>query len=328
MAGVAGNNAWLMLAPQTAKGTPATPAIANTFKVPFAGGNVSANRETDRLEETDASRDQGTLYVQQTSVEGDPEVYVRDESIVLPLWAALGSIASVATPPNSVHTVTPGNTLPWLTAWKSIGDLLWERYDDCKVGSLEIQAEAGNPLQATVGLRGRKTTRLTADPSVGPPLIVVQNAPVYTYNEASVTLGGVATSAIRSFDLTIENNADVQQTDDVQPYDVTVGTREISLGFDLIFEDLTEYNKFYFGGPAGTQVATDIYTTSATFTFSKGTDNEIAFNLPQIAYEEFPVEPDAGGDPIVVSVRAGGLRGGSPIVTSTVKNQHTSYAAV
>lgn len=336
MAGLRGNQAWLMAQKQTAKGTAATvTAPVNTaspargaYKVPFAGGNIGPVRETDNLSETDASRDRGVTYVTTSGVEGSPEFYVRDASIGFWLDAVLGSSAPSGATPNFTHTITPSNTLPYITVWRSIADTLWEQYRDCKVGSLTISAEAGGPLTATAGIQGLQSTRLTADPSVS-PAIALDSAAVYSYNDRPtagiVTLAGGATALVSSFELTIENNVTRQQTDGVIPYDVVEGVREVSLGFDLIFESLTEYNKFHYGGAAGVAVSPNVYTTSAVFTFEKGANNSIAFNLPSIAYEEFPVEPDPGGDPIVASVRAVAQRSGSPVLTATVKTQAGLY---
>ncbi len=327
MAGLRGNIGWIMAQKQTAKGTAATWAAAKAHKNAFAGGNIGPVRETDNLSETDASRDRGVAYVTSAGVEGEPEVYSRDESTVLWLNAALGTLATTGTT-NYVHTITPGNNLPYLTIWKNLADTLHEEYRDCKVSSLTIAAESGSPLTTTIGIQGAKSTRLAAAVDNATPLAVESSA-AYNYNEVAVTLGGGATALVRSFELSIENNVSRQQTDDVEPYDVVEGLREVSLGFDLIFESLDEYNKFHYGGAAGTQISPNIFTTSAVFTFTKGANNEIAFNLPAIAYEEFPVEPDPGGEPVTASVRAVAQRSGSPVVTATVKNQSagTRYAA-
>lgn len=322
MAGLRGNVAWLAAAKQTGKGTAATLGV-DAVKNAFSGGNIGPVRETDNLSETDASRDRGVSYVTTSGVEGEPEVYVRDTSVAFWLHKVLGNVSTSGTT-NFTHVLTPGNVLPYITVWKMLGDTLYEEYRDCKVGSLSISAEAGQPLTATIGIQGLQTTRLTAAPDAATPQPVESSA-VYNFNEAAVTLGGGATALVRSFELGIDNNLTRQQTDDVIPYDVVEGVREVSLGFDLIFESLDEYNKFHYGGAAGTTISPNIFTTSAVFTFSKGTNNEISFNLPSIAYEEFPVEPDPGGDPVTVSVRAVAQRGGSPVVTATVKNQRATY---
>jgi hypothetical protein len=327
MAGLRGNIGWIAGQVQAAKGTQATFGATKAWKNPFAGGGIGPVRETDNLSETDASRDRGVAYVTSAGVEGEPEIYLRDGSAAFWLKAALGSMATSGTT-DFTHTITPGNTLPYITVWKNLSDTLYEVYRDCKVGSLTISAEAGSPLTGTVGIQGAKATRLTADPDVGATL-PVESSTVYNYNDVAVTLGGGATALVRSFELTIENNVTRQQTDDVEPYDVIEGTREVSLGFDLIFETLDEYNKFHYGGAAGTTISPNIFTTSAAFVFTKSATNEIGFNLPSIAYEEFPVDPDPGGEPITASVRAVAQRGGSPVVTATVKNQSAAarYAA-
>ena len=325
MAGLRGNVAWLAAAKQTGKGTAAALTEAGgAVKNAFSGGGIGPVRETDNLSETDSSRDQGVTFVTNSGVEGEPEVYVRDESVAFWLHKVLGNVATTGTTPDFTHTITPGNVLPYITVWKMVGDTLFEEYRDCKVGSVSIAAEAGQPLTATLGIQGIQSTRLTAAPDAATPVPVEQSA-VYSYNDASVTLGGGATALVRSFELGIDNNLDRQQTDDVVPYDVVEGLREVSLGFDLIFESLDEYNKFHYGGAAGTTISPNIFTTSAVFSFSKGAANEISFNLPSIAYEEFPVDPDPGGDPITVAVRAVAQRGGSPVVTATVKNQRATY---
>lgn len=322
MAGLKGNVAWLGASKQTAKGTA---AASMQYKVPFSGGNIQPVRDTDRLSETDALRDQGPAYITTSGVEGAPEFYVRDGSIGFFLSHGLGTSVPSGTT-NYTHVITPGNTLPYLTFWRNIGDTLWERFEDCMISSLEISAEAGAPLSCTANVQGRRAVRLTSVPFAGVPTL--DTSAVYNFNNATVTLGGGATALVRSFELTVDNNVERQQTDDVVPYDVVPGQREISLGFDLVFETLDEYNKFHYGGAAGTAVSSNIYTTSANFVFDLGVNNSVGFDLPSIAYEEFPIEPDPGGDPIVASVRAVAQRTGSDLLTATVKNQVATYPGV
>src|SRR3712207_3006533 len=124
MAGLRGNEAWLMFAKQASKGTAATVATATTHKVPFSGGNISPVRETDSLSETDSSRDQGAPYTVTSGVEGTPECYVRDTHVGGLLLGVLGADTVTGTMPNYVHTITPSNTLPYFTFWRSISSTL------------------------------------------------------------------------------------------------------------------------------------------------------------------------------------------------------------
>jgi hypothetical protein len=292
--------------------------------MPLSGGNIAPVRETDNLSETDSSRDRGVSYVTASGVEGSPEFYVRDASIPFWLMACLGTPVATTGTTNLTHVITPTNVLPYITVWRDVGDVLFEQFRDCKVGSLTISAGAGEPLTCTAGIQGLQASRLTVDPTIATP-VAIQSGAVYSYNDATVTLAGGATALVSSFELTIENNLGRQQTDDVVPYDISEGSREVSLSFDLIFESLDEYNKFHYGSNVGTVISKDINTTAAIFTFTKGANNEISFNLPSIAYTDFPVEPSAAGDPVTVSVAAAAQRGASPVVTATVKNQVTSY---
>lgn len=313
MAGLRGSQASLFWAKQTARGTPNT---TYARRAPFSGGNIQPARNVESLAETDASRDQGVSYVSSVGVEGSPEIYVRDTHIDSILEATLGATATAGTT-DFTHTITPANTIPYLTLVREIGGTLFEQFNDCLVSELTISSDAGSPLTAAFDLVGRQAVRLAAQPVAAPALA---DAEVYNYNDAAVTLAGGATALVSSFELTIANNVSSQQTDDVVPYDVVVGAREVTLGFSMVFETLAEYNRFHYGSTTGTVQSASLATVAAVFTFSKGASNEISFSLPAISYEEFPVEPDPGGDPIVVDVRARAQRGASPVVTAVVKN--------
>lgn len=318
MAGLRGNQAALAFKKQSAKGTPATIGAAGVDVVLFTGGSIQPSREVANLSETDANRDQGVAYVERYGVEGSPEFYARDENIHHALEAVLGAIASDAGPTDFEHIITPANALSYYTFYREIGGTLFEEFHDCMVSEATISSDAGSPLTVALSLMGRNALRLAAQPASLPD---IADGAVYNQNEMSVELGGGATSLVSSFELTISNNVSVQQTDDAKPYDVVPGLREVSLGFTMIFETLDAYNEFHYGGAAGTTQSDVLATTDALFTFSKGVANNIIFELPSIAYQEFPVDPDPGGDPIEVDVRAVAQRGDDPVVTATVNNQ-------
>ena len=143
------------------------------------------------------------------------------------------------------------------------------------------------------------------------------------YNDATVTLGGTSTRLVGGFELAINNNVTAQQTDDSIPYDVVEGLREVTLGFQLIFEDLAEYNKFHYGGASGTAQSRTLAETSATFLLEIDANNSLSLSLPHLAYQELSPEPDPGGDPIVVDVAAVAQRHATdPVVTAVVENQN------
>lgn len=324
MAGLPGKQAWIAAGKQTAKGT-----IAAATKVcaqwPLTDGSIAPTRDNDNLAETDDSRDAGATYIKQTAVNGNPAVYARDNSIDVLLAAAMGTVVDSGTT-NFVHTITPATALPYMSFWRMIGNTLWESFTDCFVSDISIKAEAGSPLTCQATIMGLTPIRLTSDPSAawtGPPVTTLENGYVYNYNNAVVTLGGSTTALVSSFQLDLTNNVVLQQTNAAVPYDVQAGTRELDVSFDLIFENLTEYNKFHYGGASGTTESAALFSTTLDFTFSNGANNAIQFTIPLFAYEEFPVEANADGSPVTVSVRGQAQRGapGVPLATFVVKNQ-------
>lgn len=317
MAGLRGNQAYLTYAKQTGKGVEPTKWTDKSF---FSGGNIAPTHGTDTLSETDNTRNAGDDFVTQTAVEGSPEIYVRDASIHHPLEYVLGAAVHSGTT-NFEHKITPSAALPYVTFGRGLGATLFEQFNDCKVSELTISAGTAQPLTAAMTVMGRTAVRLPAEwtAELAPPTASVLTP--YNFNDATCTLGGSATALISSFECTIANSVQLQQTDDAIPIDVVEGTLTVTLGFDLIFENLLEYNKFNYGSESGTTQSPNIFTTSANFLFGHGTNNSVNFAFPKIAYQEFPVEPDPGGEPITVSIRAKSQRSTEGFITAIVKNQ-------
>lgn len=328
MAGLKGNIGWIMAQKQAAQGTLATIALPSgsangAYRHALAGGGMGPARAVGQLAETDASRDQGVSFLQSITATGAPEFYTRDDSLGFWLQAALGADVVTGTT-NFAHVITPSNSLPYISVWRAVSDTLWESFVDCKVSSLVIAGTAGNPITATATLQGRTPARLAADPSTT-PAIPLSNGYAYTYNDIDVTLAGGATALCSGFTLTIDNNVAVQQTDSATPIDVTEGQRTVECDFDLIFSDLSEYNKFHYGSSSGTAASQAIYTTSISLAATNGINNGYAFALPSIAYTDFPVDVNPNGDPISVAVKAVAQRNAGAIVTATVNNQVAKY---
>ena len=313
MAGLRGNQALFAIAKQTAKGTPNT---TYTDSLPFTGGSIQPSRSVANLSETDASRDQGISYVENMGVEGTPEFYVRDANVHRIVHAALGATTTSGST-NYTHTATPAAALPYYTLYREIGGTLFEQFDDCMANEITFSADAGSPLTVGISWLGLTSTRLAS--SATPPALA--SGQVINFNDATVTLAGAGSSLVSSFELTLSNNTTQQQTDAAKFYDNVPGLREVTVGFQLIFESLAEYNRFHYGGTSGTAHSQTLATVALDFDFVLSANNGIKFTIPSAAYEEFPVDPDPAGAPIVVDVRARAQRTGSPLVTIVTENQ-------
>ena len=238
---------------------------------------------------------------------------------------------------SGTHTITPSDSLglPYFTFWRNQSDTLWESFTDCQFGELTLKGEAGAPLSVTTAIMGLTPTRSDTEFAATSWNTKTTTDTVYNYNNATIALGGTAgstglvtgataTGLVRSVEIQITNSLNVQQTDDVTPYDMVPGQRQVNISFDLILDSLAEYNKFFYGSSTGTAISSSIYTTPMQLTFANGS-NSIKFDIPSVAYEAFPVQPNPNGDPIVVSVRAQAPRTGDPakpIITATVVNSN------
>lgn len=320
MAGLRGNQAYFVVAKQTGKGVEPT-KWQDTYL--FTDGNLSPSRQTDQLSETDSNRNAGDFFVTQTGSEGAPAAYVRTASIHHLLEYALGTAAHEGGAGKFTHKVSSAASLPYITLGKGQGATLFEQFNDCKVDELALSWATGQPGTVSISVMGRSAVRKTEEwkTELAPP--ATSTLPPLSFNKATVKIGGAETRLVSSFELTISNNLTVQQTDDSIPFDIVEGPLAVTLGFDYIVEDLKEYNKFHYGGEAGTTQSADIFTTeNLTFEFAgNNVDNNLKLIVPKTAYTEFPVEPDAGGAPTVAAVRGAAQRHAEGFLQATVKNE-------
>jgi hypothetical protein len=319
-----------MIQKQSAKGTAATVGAAG-YKNKIVAGSAHPERNIERLNETDSSRDQGNAFISSFGAGGDPTVYVRDSTLGLLLTGVLGGDAVSGVGPY-VHTITPANALPYFTIWRYFEaqtNDVYERFEDCVITSLTIHGEAGQPLTAQFSFMGRKAVRLASDPT---STITDDLQAPYLMAEGSASPGGAsnftingtaAVATISSFDYTVDNNAAVQQTNDFYPYDIAPAKRLVTVGFDMIFETYTEYAVFHYGAGPGTTPTATIGEANTQFVFTKtAVTNIISLAVPKFTYEEFPLENNTDGTPITVAARGSANRNGvSAITTAIITNQ-------
>lgn len=321
MAGLRGNQAFWTAAKQAGKGE--EPAKWQDTYL-FTDGNMSPSRQTDQLAETDSNRNAGDFFVTQTGSEGAPAAYVRTASIHHLLEYALGSAEHSGTAEAGyTHALAAAAALPYVTLGKGQGGVLFEQFNDCKLDELALSWSTGQPGTVSASFMGRSAVRQAEEweGELAPPT-TNSDAPL-SFNSATVEIGGEETRLVSSFELTISNNLTVQQTDDAIPFDIVEGPLAVTLGFDFIVEDLVEYNKFHYGGEAGTEQSSSIFTTEdLTFEFAgKNAKNNLKLVIPKTAYTEFPIEPDAGGAPVTAAVRGAAQRDEEGFLQATVLNE-------
>jgi len=289
--GVAGNVYTLAVAKQTAKGTPATASTG--YKLKLTSGDVSPQRQLLTLQETDATRQQGQTVVVGGQIDGTPEWYVRPDDFGLFAFGALGANADAS----MVHTATPAIAPPYFTVWKNIGaGTIVDKYQDCRIGSLEISGGAGQAIMCKAEIKGLSATFGATDSTA--PLVTQQP---FTYPMASVSLGGATPNTVENFTVMINNNVDFIQADNsLGPYDVVPGRLEISGSFTYLLQDDVDYRKFHTGTGSGTALTPIMFSEAIAITLTNGATS-IAITLAGAALTAYPVPPDVSGKPIRVA---------------------------
>lgn len=294
MTGVAGNVYTIAVNKQTAKGTPASNSAG--YKLKLTAGELGPNRQFLVLQETDATRQQGSTVVVGAQVQGTPEWYVRPEEFGLIAYAAMGANADTGTGPYT-HTATIAQRPPYLTAWKNVGSgVLVDQYNDITVGSLELSGGAGQALACKADFMGLAVV-LGATDNTQP----VVSGHVFTYPECSVTLGGVDGGKVEQWTVTYNSQAEFIQGDNsLTPYDVVLGRALVSGSYTTILENDQDYRRFHSGASNGTSLTTTLFTEALDIGMVAGTDavHAIAAGITLTAY---PVPPDVSGKPIRVA---------------------------
>jgi len=149
---VAANVADIAFAFQSGKGVAAAASKYRTFLI--GGRQPGVVRTQEDFEETTGERMISDAYVSQAHVDGSPQIYAMPKSLAALLHAVLGARNTTGAADPWNHAITPSATLPWLTFWRKLSNLIFERSLDCKVTQLVIHGESGKPLTVTATVMG------------------------------------------------------------------------------------------------------------------------------------------------------------------------------
>jgi hypothetical protein len=296
MPGISSRIGTWAIARQTAKGTP----VANPTNVYYlrAAPSLAPTKVVETLPMTDAQRDPGKNIVSRIGVEGDVPIYANVEGIGLLFYGALGANANSGAGPNYTHTITPASDTPWFTMWRMVGNVIYERFVDCKINGLTLEGAAGGALGITLSVIGIKAEKL-AGAFTGTPLFCSE----FLFAESD-TFHKVATVARPIDRLTwgVTNNGAPWQANAYRPEDIDVGNRDWTLDWGQRFNDAAEYHEHFYG--AGTDQVTTIPSKAWEVEFRKTAVQSLKIAHAGVSYREYPVQPDPAGDPIGVGVSA------------------------
>ncbi len=234
------------------------------------------------------------------------------------------------------HTFTVATSRPWLTFWRSIGALLFERSADCKVNTLTISGESGKPLRVTADVLGLTPVFKTAAEATA--TIEVTNRMMHYNGVGALMLEGSAVADIRGFQLVISNNGEVIPGDNLTGIDISEGELTAQLTITKLFLATSMRNRLMYGGasPADNTAAVSAIlelggTPSVDFKFIRATGPErsLQLQLHRVALAPYDIQPGTGNSPLTEGITLDCLQpaGGSTPITAKVLNNQATYAA-
>lgn len=283
------------------QGSKGSAASSPTVRV-FAAGAPSLQPYKDdaRFNMTDGSRDPGDPYVTGIGVKGDLPIYAHPDAMALLWHAVLGANGDSGAGDPYTHTATPANTLPYLTIWRSVGGVIFEKYTDCKIDTLTLDGQAGQPLMVTLGIVGITST-FGSDESGS----MDQLAPYLFMHGAGALKVATVAYPIHALNLQVNNNLNAFQADDYTINNIDEQAREISGSYSIRFSSATaqplDYRSHFYGSDGGTAQTTGFTSQALDFKFTHSISNrDMDIQIPNAKWADVPVQPDPGGNVIEV----------------------------
>jgi hypothetical protein len=336
----AGNIADIAYSLQTAKGSG---SATSQHRIYLAGGGLGPERDHADLEETSGTRLRAEGYIKQTRAGGTPQAFVRPDMIGLLLYAAMGAKAVTGAADPWTHTFTLALTQPWLTFWRMLGGLKYEKFIDSKLTSLVLRSSAGNPLTVEFGVVGLTPQHLTAQETTA--TVEKINTFMHADGKGQFLIETVPASTIESIVVTINTGVALQQGDAITANDATEGQIEATIETVQTISDFAAWNRLHYGSatPANNAPATpnviELAGTGIDFKWAKRQADGTTLVTPerslQVTATKLQIrsitglDPNVNGDPLkqTVTYRVYEPAAGSGL-TAVLKNGKSSYPAI
>lgn len=337
---VAGNIADLSFSLQAVKGTPAATGQHRSF---LTGGGVNPTREINDVEETSSSRLRSTSYVGEVAIEGEPQMAARPNMLGLLLYAAMGAKAVTGAGDPWTHTFTLALTQPYMTVFRMLGGLSFERFADTKISSLTLESTAGGILQVTAALIGalpayKTAAEVTVTPETTEPFLHMDA-------RSQLLFEGSAVSRIGRVQMVIGTGAEAQYGDSITADEISEGMNEITLETEQVVTDFALWNRLHYGSAspadnaAPTPTVIELGAPGLDIKWSKRTstgavaspERSLQFTATRVQVASIaPIEPNTDGTPLrrTVTYKIYQPGAGGSGLTAVLKNGTTAYTAI
>lgn len=320
MAGHAGNFFTAAIGRQTAKGTPQT---TPKFKLRVTGGVVAPQVQILDLPETDSSIQRSRAIKVGETIGGALEGFVRADEFGFLAYLHMGAVATTGAGPYT-HTITAATQLPYATIYNAFDSTsLVSRMADCRLVELACSGGAGQALGYTsavlglVGIEGETDPVLT--PSAFEPLV---------YPNVTVTFDSVTTDIVENFTVNSQRAGTIIQGDTgMTAADSVTGRWGVTGTLRVLFETDAIWRDFLTAAPAGTTHSQTLNTAPLNILASRGTADEVSFDVDFAEIRNVTLIPDPSGAPLFYDIEWSARPEATIANTLTIvaKNNTVSY---
>lgn len=327
--GFSSQSGQLLLRTQAAQGTYQADITTLGLAIRTRSGALSANRDLLIPDpEIGGSRDIPDAYLGAVSWSGEFDYYARFKEVALLLKSVLGQGSLVTATGITTHTITPAETLPWLSIEHDVANGFENyQYTDAKVNTFHLEADANGYLSGTFGVIARKET--SGNTRTSAP--TYDTTPMAVGTNITVTYNGVTLPA-KSFSFDVNNNLEDDDFRLGSFYlgDITEKRREITMGVTIRPADSSLWKTATYGSGATNQPVGLTNKQAAVITISSyenipggtpSTPYSITITVPSAAIRPFSASPS--GDDVIqhdMEIQALQPNPATPILTAVVKN--------
>ena len=291
---------------QTAQGT-AADAPTVSFHASGDSNGLTAERSTDSIKLTKGSPVDAGTYISELSPKFEATTLGFPKMLALLAYAALGKVETSGEASPYTHTITPGESLPYLTVFEQKGSASapLARLVDAKVDSLKMTAEGVAPISFEMSIAGCLMEWQEATSWSGPKFDLSQGW--FTLEDAEVLFSlsdgspvavpvGVNLSKL---ELEIANSVTSQPVmGSPVPGDQVEGGTVVTVNLEGTTDSTEMYREVMTGSKTGTALASKVVTGSLQMTFKHSSKSDFSFvvKVPSIPWncDAMSVSTDGG----------------------------------
>jgi hypothetical protein len=315
MSGFRSSNGYLGFARQGTEGTGVAPT---TFLRLSTAESLEQVQDILEVRSLYADREIDAIYKTAHKPGGSFQTYARPFLGAELLAYCLGN-DSVSANAVVTHTITKGNTIPWISIERQLDNV--ERFIDCKINQIVINGASGQPVTMEVSF-------MACDSAIqgSAATDVYETDEPFMFYDGTYTLDSGAITKITAFTITINNNLELIQTTSYKTDDILEGPFDVKIAMTLKFEaSETLYPAVYFGGSTALTDVLDTGNFTVDLNYGSGASaRELKFAMPQLIHTAVTGKNlDPVTKAVYLNLSSTAVKGASEIITVTAKNTET-----